>query len=188
MTKPISKSMPNGPPYTMGNIQEWARRETGYLSGDKAKMADECTEIATGWWIMNGWKGKDRDPDKLSKSCKKYVKSEYKSRRKSGGEHGFVWLVPFIMQIFLSSIISAIVNKLVNWWFSESFEGEYLPLVHDNKYRHNRRHLVYAWADHRIATAPDDQLARLVRNATNETLADLERKHGLKSDDNTKQI
>jgi hypothetical protein len=170
----------------MGDIQKWVRKETGYLSGDKAKTADECTAIATGWWIMNGWRGKDRDKDKLAKSCKKYVKEEYKNRRKRDDKHGFVWVLPFIMQIFLSTVISAVIHKLVDWWFSESFEGEYLPLVHDKKYRYNRRHLVYAWADYRIATAPDDKLAKLARNLTPDTLADLERGHGLRDNDVTK--
>ena len=180
MAKPISKSKPDGPPYTMGSIQEWARKETGYLSGDKAKIADECTEIATGWWIMNGWRGKGRDKDKLAKSCKKYVKGEYKNRQREGGEYGFVWLVPFLMQIFLSTIISAVVNKLVDWWFSESFESPYLPGSHDDKIKHHRRHLVYAWADYRLDTASDDKMAQLLRNATNKTLAELEQAHGLR--------
>ena len=186
-SKPRAKSKPDGPPYTMSNIQKWAREETGYTSGDKAEMADECAEIATGWWVMNGWRGKDRDKKKLAKSCKKYVKEEYRNRRKNDGNYGFVWVLPFVMQILLSTLISAVVNKLVDWWFSDSFEGDYLPVVHDDKYRYNRRHLVYAWADHRIATAPDEAIAKLFRHATStrgdeggdlwkETLAELEKR------------
>lgn len=143
---------PQGPPYTMTEIQSWAREELGHKKGWKAEATDQCTQFAVQWWVMNGWVG-NKSRKVLEKKCRKYVKDEYKNQNK---RHGFDFILPLIISVLISSLISTLISRLVDWWFSDEFK---------KAGRESARHLVYAWADAKSHDIDGPTLAELERKA-----------------------